>query len=104
RAGSRRRSSSPMPRSSPRSNQAASPRSASFPSERRRSRCASGSAASTTALHAARHQLSLTHERLEDLTRLASDWIWEADANLVVTFVSPRLSEVLGYQPVEFIG
>jgi PAS domain S-box-containing protein len=58
----------------------------------------------TTALHAARHQLSLTHERLEDLTRLASDWIWEADANLVVTFVSPRLSEVLGYQPVEFIG
>jgi PAS domain S-box-containing protein len=52
----------------------------------------------------ARHDLSIAHERLEDITRLASDWIWEIDANLAITFVSSRVTEVLGFQPVELLG
>jgi PAS domain S-box-containing protein len=55
-------------------------------------------------LFAARHVLSLTKERLDDVTRLVSDWIWETDTALRLTFVSPRISEVLGLQPVELLG
>jgi PAS domain S-box-containing protein len=57
-----------------------------------------------TELEAVKHRLSLTRERLDDITRLASDWIWETDANLAVTFVSARIIDILGFQPVEFVG
>jgi PAS domain S-box-containing protein len=52
----------------------------------------------------ARHDLSTAQDRLEDITRLASDWIWETDTHLAITFVSPRVTEVLGYQPIELLG
>src|SRR5260221_5982779 len=55
-------------------------------------------------LAAARHQLHVAQERLDDITRLASDWVWETDTTLALTFVSPRVYEVLGFQPVELIG
>jgi PAS domain S-box-containing protein len=55
-------------------------------------------------LVAARHTLSLTRERLDDITRLVSDWIWETDTALRLTLVSPRVSEILGLQPVELLG
>jgi len=42
--------------------------------------------------------------RLDDLTRLVSDWVWETDADLKLTFVSARVFEALGYQPVEIEG
>jgi PAS domain S-box-containing protein len=51
-----------------------------------------------------RQQLGETQERLEDITRLVSDWIWETDADLDVTYVTPRVSEVLGYHPRALIG
>ncbi len=43
-------------------------------------------------------------ERLHDLTRLVSDWIWEIDRELKLTYVSPRVTESLGYHPVEIVG
>jgi PAS domain S-box-containing protein len=52
----------------------------------------------------ARQELAIAQERLDDITRLASDWIWETDTHLAITFVSPRVTEVLGFQPVELIG
>lgn len=55
-------------------------------------------------LLAARHKLSVAQERLDDITRLASDWIWETDAKLAISFVSPRVAEVLGFQPIELLG
>jgi PAS domain S-box-containing protein len=58
----------------------------------------------TRELAAARRKLSLTNERLDDITRLASDLIWEVDTKLAITFVSQRVSEVLGYQPIELLG
>ena len=43
-------------------------------------------------------------QRLDDLTRLMSDWIWETDADLNVTFVSDRVLDVLGHHPSVFRG
>jgi PAS domain S-box-containing protein len=42
--------------------------------------------------------------QLDDLTRLVSDWLWETDAALNVTFVSPRITDILGYDPREMTG
>jgi PAS domain S-box-containing protein len=43
-------------------------------------------------------------ERLTDVIRLSSDWIWETDANLNLTFLSERVSKVMGYYPAELAG
>ena len=48
--------------------------------------------------------LALAQERVDDLSRLVSDWIWETDPALALTFVSPRVVEVLGYLPQELVG
>ena len=42
--------------------------------------------------------------RLQDLTRLVSDWIWETDRDLVLTYASSRVTELLGFHPAEIIG
>src|SRR5947208_3962836 len=47
---------------------------------------------------------ALIAERLDDIARLVSDWIWETDAELVLTYVSPRVVEVLGFHPRQLIG
>ncbi len=48
--------------------------------------------------------IALLRERLDDITRLASDWIWETDPELNITSVSQRITEVLGYHPRELAG
>ncbi|RMD65331.1 MAG: PAS domain S-box protein, partial [Alphaproteobacteria bacterium] len=53
---------------------------------------------------ALRDALADAVERLEDITRLVSDWIWETNRNLVLTMVSPRVSEALGYHQIELTG
>ncbi len=58
----------------------------------------------TTRLHTTAASLAQSTSRLEDMTRLVSDWVWETDETLRFTFVSPRISEVLGYLPREMIG
>lgn len=42
--------------------------------------------------------------RLEDLTRLISDWVWEADDAGELVYVSERVIERLGMHPVQLIG
>ena len=56
------------------------------------------------ARQAAGEALESALERLEDFTRLVTDWIWETNRNLVLTFVSPRVHEVLGYHQIELTG
>jgi signal transduction histidine kinase len=51
-----------------------------------------------------RTQLHLAQERLDDMTRLASDWVWETNSRLALTHVSSRVADVLALQPVELIG
>jgi PAS domain S-box-containing protein len=49
-------------------------------------------------------EAALIAERLEDVTRLVSDWIWETDAELAITYLSARVVEALGRHPRELIG
>lgn len=43
-------------------------------------------------------------QRLSDIIRLASDIIMEMDRHFILTYVSARSSEILGYQPWEMVG
>ena len=43
-------------------------------------------------------------ERFRSLTESTSDIIWEVDENAVYTYVNPKVTDVLGYQPEEVIG
>lgn len=45
-----------------------------------------------------------SERRLEDITRLVSDWVWETDRDLVFTYVSERIFERLGFHPQEVVG
>jgi PAS domain S-box-containing protein len=49
-------------------------------------------------------ELATAQERLEDITRLVSDWVWETDTRLALSFVSPRIGEMLDYHPRELLG
>jgi PAS domain S-box-containing protein len=51
-----------------------------------------------------RAKLARSEERFNDIVRLLSDWVWETDRELRLTYVSPRLSETLGYHPRELLG
>ena len=42
--------------------------------------------------------------RLEDMTRLISDWVWETDSDGCITYVSERIVDRLGLHPVQVIG
>lgn len=52
----------------------------------------------------AHRKLAAATGRLEDISRLVSDWIWETDRDLTLTAVSARVSEALGYHPLEIVG
>ncbi|MFA6002533.1 MAG: PAS domain S-box protein [Elusimicrobiota bacterium] len=42
--------------------------------------------------------------RFRQVLDAANDWIWEVDENGTYTFVSPRVRDILGYEPQELIG
>lgn len=42
--------------------------------------------------------------RLEDITRLVSDWVWETDENYRLTFVSESAFEIFGFVPLALEG
>ncbi|MBT3361425.1 MAG: EAL domain-containing protein [Rhodospirillales bacterium] len=42
--------------------------------------------------------------RLNDITRLVSDWVWEANENFRLKYVSFRVFEILGFHPLELVG
>jgi PAS domain S-box-containing protein len=43
-------------------------------------------------------------ERFRSLVETTSDWIWEVDARGLYTYASPRVHDLLGYEPAEMIG
>ena len=43
-------------------------------------------------------------DRFRAMTESTSDWIWEMDENLNYTYASPRVKELLGYEPEEVLG
>ncbi len=42
--------------------------------------------------------------RFRSLVESTSDWIWEVDESGVYTYASPKVKELLGYEPEEIIG
>lgn len=48
--------------------------------------------------------LAVAEDRLDDLQRLVSDWVWECDARMQITHVSDRVFDRLGYLPQELVG
>jgi len=49
-------------------------------------------------------KLRESEERFRSLVETTSDWIWEVDANSVYTYSSPKIKDLLGYEPEEIIG
>jgi len=48
--------------------------------------------------------LRKSEERFRNLTEVTSDWIWEVDQNGFYAYVSPKIYDMLGYDPEEIIG
>lgn len=48
--------------------------------------------------------LQESKKRYQGLVEATSDWTWEVDAKGVYTYASPRVREMLGYEPHEVIG
>jgi len=51
-----------------------------------------------------RRELAALRERLDDIVRLVSDWIWESDRDLHLTFLSGGVVETLGLHPRHLLG
>lgn len=60
--------------------------------------------ASNQALEAANHALEASEERFRAVAEAASDWIWEVDGQLALTYLSARFSEVTGYPQSLWLG
>lgn len=48
--------------------------------------------------------LDASESRFKAIVETTSDWIWEVDADLRYTYVSPQIEDMLGYKPQEIIG
>lgn len=45
-----------------------------------------------------------SEERHRTLVETVSDWVWEVDENVAYTFASPKVRDLLGYEPGEILG
>jgi PAS domain S-box-containing protein len=48
--------------------------------------------------------LRSSQERFRALTETTSEWIWEMDPEGIITYASPRATDLLGYRPEEILG
>jgi PAS domain S-box-containing protein len=48
--------------------------------------------------------LRKSEKRFRNLVETTSDWVWEVDENAVYTYVSPKIRDLLGYEPEEILG
>jgi diguanylate cyclase (GGDEF)-like protein/PAS domain S-box-containing protein len=60
--------------------------------------------ASNLALESANRALEASEERFRAVAEAASDWIWESDADLNLTYLSARFSTVTGYAQAQWLG
>ena len=49
-------------------------------------------------------KLKESKNQFRSLVETTSDWIWEVDQNAIYTYVSPKIKDLLGYEPEEIIG
>ncbi|MGB3203400.1 MAG: PAS domain S-box protein, partial [Crinalium sp.] len=43
-------------------------------------------------------------QRFQNLVETTSDWVWEVNENAIYTYVSPKIRDLLGYEPEEILG
>jgi PAS domain S-box-containing protein len=56
-------------------------------------------------LGVAERQASLVaKERFHDISRIMTGWVWETDVDFRLTYVSPRVTDILGMHPRELLG
>src|ERR1700704_2011279 len=48
--------------------------------------------------------LQKCEQRFRDLVETTRDWVWEIDEQGAFTYCSPRLFDILGYEPEEVLG
>ncbi|WP_339446912.1 bifunctional diguanylate cyclase/phosphodiesterase [Pseudomonas sp. EA_5y_Pfl2_R50] len=60
--------------------------------------------ATNQALEAVNRGLEASEERFRAVAEAASDWIWEVDRELSLTYLSARFSEVTGYPQTLWLG
>ncbi len=59
---------------------------------------------SVAAMLASKRALEASEERFRAVAEAASDWIWEVDRDLSITYLSNRFSEVTGHSQAQWIG
>ncbi|HEX6035705.1 MAG TPA: PAS domain S-box protein, partial [Anaerolineales bacterium] len=52
----------------------------------------------------AKEELRKSEERFRALVETTSDWVWEVNASGAYTYASPKIRDLLGYEPEEIIG
>ncbi len=57
-----------------------------------------------TPLKQAQEALRGGEQKFRDLVETTSDWVWEVDENFVYTYASPRVQDILGYEPEAVLG
>ncbi len=67
-------------------------------------RYADGLFSDITCRKEAEERLRESEERLRSLIESTRDWVWEVDAHGIYTYASPRVKDLLGYEPEEVIG
>jgi len=48
--------------------------------------------------------LQTSERRFKSLIEASSDWVWEVDRNGIYTYASPKVKDLLGYEPEEVVG
>ena len=52
----------------------------------------------------AENELRNSEERFRGLVETTSDWVWETDQKHRYTYVSPKVRDILGYEPQDLLG
>lgn len=63
-----------------------------------------GSCHDVTEHRQAEQALSQSERRFRELTENTSDWIWEVDRTMRYVYVSPKITDLLGYAPADVLG
>ncbi len=62
------------------------------------------SGAEITDMKTAQEETQRSEKKYRSLVETSSDWIWEVDEKGIYTYCSPKVKDILGYEPEEVVG